>query len=225
MYVPSTKPPSFLHSKKGNGGRKIALATARSSLRFGVEALYPGCSLKNICKDLVTTYLEAAHARSHVPNASADAATDSAPHDPTRDVTPVGRPNYRIACTIVHRRSGKAHNNPVDRRAAWQNHRTQTLVLALARQSFVSRLGSPSLTLSLAIPPALFPPPLLASLGGPIALARLPAPPPLGGTATGRAGKAPRTCRREASLTTLEQTTPRSTKTWCLWPLATEMLK
>ena len=98
MCVLSTTP----QSKKGNGGRKIAFTTARSSLRFGVEELYPGLTQKKMCKDMLKRCPAAALASSHAHNAYADDAPDIVLRGPTRDVTPSGTPHCKIACSNVH---------------------------------------------------------------------------------------------------------------------------
>ncbi|MHB1422153.1 MAG: hypothetical protein ACYC3I_02930, partial [Gemmataceae bacterium] len=96
--------------------------------------------------------------------------------------------------------------------------------LALARRR-VSGRGLP-LPPSLPITPVLEASPFLAVRASPITPARLPAAPAPRRLATGVAAIAGLgTRRREASLTTLEQTTTASTRTPSVWPLATEMLK
>jgi len=65
----------------------------------------------------------AALAWSHAYNASADAAPDTALHDPARNVKPVGTPRCKIACTTVHAEGKKARSSLADRTAASKNLR------------------------------------------------------------------------------------------------------
>jgi predicted component of type VI protein secretion system len=76
---------------------------------------------------MLTTCPAAALAWSHAHNACADAALDNAIHDPARDVTPVGTPHCKIACTNVHGEWRKARSNPADRTAAPKNLRASGL--------------------------------------------------------------------------------------------------
>ncbi len=98
LQLPSTSP----QSKKGNGECEIAFTADRSSLRFGVEELYPDWTQKKICKDMFKTCPAATLAWSPVHNADADDAPDNAQRDPARDAKPIGMPRYRSACTNVH---------------------------------------------------------------------------------------------------------------------------
>jgi hypothetical protein len=88
--------------EKGNGGRKIAFTTTRSSLRFGVEELYTRLTQKKMCKDMFKRCPAVALAASRADNACVVAAPDTALRGPGRDVTPIGTPHCKIACTNVH---------------------------------------------------------------------------------------------------------------------------
>jgi hypothetical protein len=119
MRVLSTTP----QSKKGNGGREIALTTTRSSLRFGVEELYPGLTQKKMCKDMFKRCPAAAFASSRAHNACADAAPDSVIPDPARDAKPSGIPGYKNACANAHGEGRKVRSNPADGTARPKNLR------------------------------------------------------------------------------------------------------
>src|SRR5471030_1292323 len=95
---PCAYPPRFPLSKKGNGGRKIAFTTTRSSLRIGVEELYPGLTQKKMCKDMFKKCPAAALASSHAHNGADDDAPGSALRGPAPDATPSGTPHCKNAC-------------------------------------------------------------------------------------------------------------------------------
>jgi hypothetical protein len=105
----------------------MAFTTARSSLRFGVEELYAGPTEKKTCKDMLTTCPAARLASSRAHHADADAAPDNAPHDPARDVTPVGMPHCKNACTNVHGKRRRARSNLADRTAEPKKLHARTL--------------------------------------------------------------------------------------------------
>src|SRR5438128_7484632 len=110
MRVPSTLP----NIEEGKRGTQNCFHARPLPPPLRVGELYALGAKKKICKDMLTTCPAAALASSHVHNACADAAPGNALHDPARDVTPVGTPNCKIACTNVHGEWQKARSNPAD---------------------------------------------------------------------------------------------------------------
>src|SRR5437588_12988196 len=98
MRVPST-PPNI---EEGNRGTQNCFHARPLPPPLRVEELYVGGTKKKICKDMFKRCPAAALAWSHAHNACADAAPGNALRDPARDVTPIGTPHCKNACTNVH---------------------------------------------------------------------------------------------------------------------------
>ena len=139
---------------------------------------------------------------------------DSALRDPARDATPSGTPRCKNAGTNVHAEARKARSNPADAHGS-----TRKIFLRRGGMRWPSRGASTSADAAcrsrtpLPIPLRLFPPPLLAVLGRPIPLARLPTPPassrlPTRFTAIMRS----RMPRPEQPFASFEQTMPATEK-------------